>query len=100
EHPSSLFRTSGGDFFAIDADFDTVFFIDGVTGNRTRISGNGAGSGTDFDGTANDVMPFPSGSDVLAEDDHHIFRINSVTGARTVISSDIVGTGPTFQGLE
>src|SRR5438045_2150256 len=79
-NPTGLFRTSSGDFWVLEANLDTIFFVSADTGNRTIISGNGAGSGPDFDGTAIDVVQLPNG-DLAAEDSHRVLRINPITGA-------------------
>ena len=76
-----------------DADLECVFFIDGATGNRSVVSGNGIGTGIAFSGFGLDLVLLPGGN-LVVSDLHTLIRVNPSTGDRSLLTSSGVGGGP------
>jgi hypothetical protein len=96
--PGSMRVEASGDILVTDVDATTgnpqLLRIDPATGNRTVLTGNGAGSGPAVNvaavGIENGVIYV---TDVVGD---QIMSVNAVTGARTLISGPTRGTGPAF----
>ena len=71
----------------------SIIGIDPITGDRSFISGNGAGGGTDFT-TPQESMVGPDGNVFVAQFDGSIIRVDAGTGDRTIVSDASTGTGP------
>lgn len=86
--------------YFIDAQLQTLGFVNLLTGHRTLVSGAGRGSGTDFEDPEGLVLDVPNGRAFVAEGaqgspgSRKVQSVNLTTGNRTVVSSAAVGTGP------
>jgi sugar lactone lactonase YvrE len=83
-----------------------ILRVDAVSGVRSVVSGDGAGSGPAF--SRLEGLAFAANGDLIAADrdavpagtspfNGAIFRVNVLTGARTIIASNAIGTGPQFR---
>jgi sugar lactone lactonase YvrE len=103
--PFGVVVSPSGQIFVSDAG-DTagdgfIALVNATTGNRTLISGLGAGSGAAFGNIRGIVY---SGGELYVTDlaNQAVYRVDPTTGARTIISDATHGTGVAFgapQGL-
>jgi hypothetical protein len=94
--PRSVVVESGGDILVGDDEAGTfasqILRIDPATGDRTRLSGNGRGSGPAF-GTFGVNLGLVGGVIYAMDISGQVMSVDSVTGNRTLISGATRGTG-------
>jgi hypothetical protein len=80
-----------------DQTIDAILAVDLASGNRTPISGAGAGSGPSFASPVG--LTFGGGAALVADNSQAILRVDLTTGVRTTYSGAARGAGIAFSDI-
>lgn len=103
--PFDVIRAPDGAILVADGsvlslgDSSKILRVDPITGDRTMVSGEGVGTGSESFRTASDMV-LESTTTVLVTDGltNVLFRVDLLTGDRTIVSGLGIGGGPMIGG--